>query len=98
MRGKPTNESRKSITGTEPVVAPLVFDPISAKLAEAAGFRALYLNGGSLMAAKIAEAVPARRAAMIEVERADRRAVAPPLSGRTGEAGSGDESRHSGSP
>jgi 2-methylisocitrate lyase-like PEP mutase family enzyme len=30
------------------VVAPLVFNPISAKLAEAAGFRALYLGGGSL--------------------------------------------------
>jgi 2-methylisocitrate lyase-like PEP mutase family enzyme len=30
------------------VVAPLVFNPISAKLAEAAGFRALYLGGGAL--------------------------------------------------
>jgi 2-methylisocitrate lyase-like PEP mutase family enzyme len=30
------------------VVAPLVFNPISAKLAQAAGFRALYLGGGSL--------------------------------------------------
>jgi len=30
------------------VVAPLVFDPLSAKLAEAAGFKALYLGGGGL--------------------------------------------------
>ena len=42
------NEFRKSIAGAEPVLAPLVFDPISAKLAEAAGFRALYLGGGSM--------------------------------------------------
>jgi methylisocitrate lyase len=42
------NEFRKLIAGAEPVVAPLVFDPISAKLAEAAGFRALYLGGGSM--------------------------------------------------
>jgi 2-methylisocitrate lyase-like PEP mutase family enzyme len=32
----------------EPVVAPLVFNPLTAKLAEAAGFRALYLGGGSM--------------------------------------------------
>lgn len=32
----------------EPVVAPLVFDPLSARLAEEAGFKALYLGGGSL--------------------------------------------------
>ena len=42
------NEFRRLIAGAEPVVAPLVFDPISAKLAEAAGFRALYLGGGSM--------------------------------------------------
>lgn len=33
--------------GTEPVVAPLVLNPMMAKLAEAAGFKALYLGGGS---------------------------------------------------
>ena len=42
------NDFRRLIAGAEPVVAPLVFDPISAKLAEAAGFRALYLGGGSM--------------------------------------------------
>jgi methylisocitrate lyase len=31
-----------------PVVAPLVFDPLSAKLAEEAGFGALYLGGDSM--------------------------------------------------
>jgi 2-methylisocitrate lyase-like PEP mutase family enzyme len=31
-----------------PVVAPLVFNPLTAKLAEAAGFKALYLGGGSM--------------------------------------------------
>jgi len=31
-----------------PVLAPLVLDPISAKLAESAGFRAMYLGGGSM--------------------------------------------------
>ncbi len=31
-----------------PVVAPLVLDPISAKMAEAAGFEALYLGGGAM--------------------------------------------------
>lgn len=36
------------LAGTEPVMAPLVFDPISARLAEAAGFRALYLGGGAM--------------------------------------------------
>jgi 2-methylisocitrate lyase-like PEP mutase family enzyme len=42
------NEFRRMISAAEPVVAPLVFDPISAKLAEAAGFSALYLGGGSM--------------------------------------------------
>jgi 2-methylisocitrate lyase-like PEP mutase family enzyme len=44
----PMNELRKLLAGAEPVMAPLVFDPISARLAEAAGFRALYLGGGSM--------------------------------------------------
>ncbi|HEX3864972.1 MAG TPA: isocitrate lyase/PEP mutase family protein [Stellaceae bacterium] len=43
-----TTEFRRLIDGTEPVYAPLVFNPISALLAQAAGFRALYLGGGSL--------------------------------------------------
>jgi 2-methylisocitrate lyase-like PEP mutase family enzyme len=44
------NEFRGLLTGTEPVLVPLVFNPISAKLAEAVGFRALYLGGGSMQA------------------------------------------------
>src|SRR5262245_21559853 len=39
---------RKLITGVEPLVAPLVINPISARLAAAAGFRALYLGGGAM--------------------------------------------------
>jgi len=42
------NEFRRLIAGTEPVFAPLVFNPISALLAEQAGFKALYLGGGSM--------------------------------------------------
>ena len=34
--------------GGEPVFAPLVLNPLMAKLAEQAGFRALYLGGGSM--------------------------------------------------
>jgi 2-methylisocitrate lyase-like PEP mutase family enzyme len=42
------NEIRRLIAGPEPVYAPLVFNPISALLAQAAGFQALYLGGGSM--------------------------------------------------
>jgi 2-methylisocitrate lyase-like PEP mutase family enzyme len=42
------NELRRSIEGLEPVYAPLVFNPISALLAQQAGFQALYLGGGSM--------------------------------------------------
>jgi len=42
------NGLRVLIAGEEPVFAPLVFDPISALLAENAAFRALYLGGGSM--------------------------------------------------
>src|SRR5947209_13220736 len=42
------NELRRSIEGLEPVYAPLVFNPISALLAQRAGFQALYLGGGSM--------------------------------------------------
>jgi 2-methylisocitrate lyase-like PEP mutase family enzyme len=42
------NDFRRLIAGSEPVFAPLVFNPISAMLAEAAGFKALYLGGGSM--------------------------------------------------
>jgi len=42
------NDLRRLIAGTEPVFAPLVINPISALLAEQAGFRALYLGGGSM--------------------------------------------------
>ncbi len=42
------NEFRHLIAGPRPVYAPLVFNPISALLAQEAGFRALYLGGGSM--------------------------------------------------
>ena len=42
------NEFRTLISGPEPVFAPLVFSPLSAMLADSAGFRALYLGGGSM--------------------------------------------------
>ena len=38
---------RRLLAGSAPVVAPLVYDPLSAKLAQQAGFRALYLGGGA---------------------------------------------------
>ena len=38
---------REMIAGPEPVLAPLVLNPLMAKLAEKAGFRALYLGGGA---------------------------------------------------
>ena len=42
------NAFRKLIAGSTPVVAPLVINPISARLAAAAGFQALYLGGGAM--------------------------------------------------
>jgi hypothetical protein len=36
------------LAGSEPLLAPLVINPLSAKLAEAAGFTALYLGGGAM--------------------------------------------------
>ena len=39
---------RDLIGGTELVVAPVALNPIMARLAEAAGFKAIYLSGGSL--------------------------------------------------
>ena len=38
---------REMIAGPEPVLVPLVLNPLMAKLAERAGFRALYLGGGA---------------------------------------------------
>ncbi len=38
---------RDMIAGPEPVLAPLVLNPLMAKLAENAGFRAIYLGGGA---------------------------------------------------
>lgn len=38
---------RQMIQGDSPVCAPLVLDPMMAKLAEQAGFKALYLGGGA---------------------------------------------------
>ncbi|MDX1542077.1 MAG: isocitrate lyase/PEP mutase family protein, partial [Geminicoccaceae bacterium] len=45
--------ARMIARGSEPVIAPGVFDPLSAKLAEAAGFKALYLAGGVLGYVKV---------------------------------------------
>ncbi|HTZ37225.1 MAG TPA: isocitrate lyase/PEP mutase family protein [Stellaceae bacterium] len=42
------NAFRRLLAGAEPVFAPLVFNPLSAMLAEAAGFKALYLGGGAM--------------------------------------------------
>ena len=39
---------RELIQRVSPPVVPLVLDPISAKLAQGAGFEALYLGGGTL--------------------------------------------------
>jgi methylisocitrate lyase len=39
---------RKLIAGNELIVAPVALNPIMARLAEAAGFKAVYLSGGSL--------------------------------------------------
>ena len=39
---------RKLASGGNPLLVPLALDPLSARLAEAAGFRALYLGGGTL--------------------------------------------------
>jgi 2-methylisocitrate lyase-like PEP mutase family enzyme len=39
---------RKLISGNELIVAPVALNPIMARLAEASGFKALYLSGGSL--------------------------------------------------
>lgn len=43
-----TTKLRALIAAGDPVVVPLVFNPLSAKLAEGAGFKALYLGGGSM--------------------------------------------------
>jgi 2-methylisocitrate lyase-like PEP mutase family enzyme len=39
---------RKLISGNELIVAPVALNPIMARLAEATGFKAVYLSGGSL--------------------------------------------------
>lgn len=39
---------RTLLAGPEPLVAPLALDPLSARAAAAAGFRALYVGGGAL--------------------------------------------------
>ena len=38
---------REQLAGPDPVLAPLALNPLMAKLAEAAGFRTLYLGGGA---------------------------------------------------
>ena len=44
----PQSAFRKLIARPEPVLAPLVLNPLMARLAEKAGHRALYLGGGSM--------------------------------------------------
>lgn len=39
---------RELLEGGKPLIAPLVFNPLTARLAEEAGFQALYLGGGSM--------------------------------------------------
>ncbi|MGB3042846.1 MAG: isocitrate lyase/PEP mutase family protein [Xanthobacteraceae bacterium] len=39
---------RRLLEQKRPLIAPLVFNPLSARLAEEAGFKALYLGGGSM--------------------------------------------------
>ncbi len=43
-----THQLKALIDGPEPVLAPLVLNPLMAKLAEHAGFSALYLGGGAM--------------------------------------------------
>lgn len=42
------NRLRTLLEEKNPLIAPLVFNPLSARLAEEAGFKALYLGGGSM--------------------------------------------------
>jgi len=44
---------REMMNGAEPVCAPLVLNPLMAKMADKAGFRALYLGGGASGYAKV---------------------------------------------
>lgn len=39
---------RNLLAGNRALIAPAVFNPLSAKLAEAAGFEVLYLGGGTM--------------------------------------------------
>ena len=48
LREQPVQTFRDLIRGDELIVAPFVFNPIMAKLAEESGFKAVYLGGGSL--------------------------------------------------
>src|SRR5581483_4597084 len=48
LAGGLMNKLRAMLEGTSLVEAPVVFNPLSAKLAEAAGFPAIYLGGGGL--------------------------------------------------
>ena len=50
MAGSPSLRSK--LGGSEPVCAPLVLNPLMARLAEEAGFEALYLGGGAMGYAK----------------------------------------------
>ncbi|MET0508908.1 MAG: oxaloacetate decarboxylase [Burkholderiaceae bacterium] len=49
MSERPTRQSlRARLQSTDPVLAPGVFDPLTALIAEQAGFEALYLSGGAV--------------------------------------------------
>ena len=44
----PAKKLRQLLAGNRALIAPAVFNPLSAKLAEAAGFEVLYLGGGTI--------------------------------------------------
>src|SRR5688572_32836279 len=51
-RGGP-QRLRELLTGTEPILAPGVFDALGARLVEAAGFPAVYMTGYGTAAARL---------------------------------------------
>jgi 2-methylisocitrate lyase-like PEP mutase family enzyme len=47
MKEHPLQTLRQLIGGNELIVAPVALNPIMARLAEEAGFKAVYMSGGS---------------------------------------------------
>jgi 2-methylisocitrate lyase-like PEP mutase family enzyme len=81
--GDPAMNRLGEIISGGTVVAALVFDPISARLAEAAGFRVLYLGGGSLGYVKcITEANLTLPEAEIRLKQTTHSAAAPDRNSR----------------